>query len=314
MTLDRLLLGAHTSIAGGYAQAVDRALAAGFTAMQIFVKNNHQWFPRPQPDSSFTSFTHHPRLTELGPIVAHAGYLINPAAPEGQNREHSIRALETELELAEKLSLPLIVIHPGAHVGQGEREGLSQIIRALDTVVAATPKIRCRIALETTAGQGTTIGHSFGHIAEILEKVKKPDRFAVCVDTAHLLAAGYDISNAAGYEKVFSDFDKIIGLKWLALLHLNDSKVPLGSHKDRHEHIGRGHIGLAGFRCIMNDTRFAHIPKILETPKGKEMLEDIENIRKLTGLIKKPKSEPREDKRCKRKGRGAKRENGGRAS
>lgn len=279
------LLGAHTSTAGGTDKAIDRALAVGCTAMQIFVKNNMQWFATPFAEKEIRAFLDHPRLGELGSVFAHSGYLINLAATAADNHEKSARSLREELVRADQLRLPFLVLHPGAHLGAGIEAGLQKVVATIDKILAEIPKVKTRIALETTAGQGSTLGHTFEQLEHILKNAREPERLCVCMDTAHVFAAGYDISTSAGAKKVFADFDKSIGFERLAALHLNDSKVPLNSLVDRHEHIGKGKIGIEAFRFIMNKPQFAKIPKVLETPKGKEMAEDVVNMEMLRSLI-----------------------------
>ncbi|XHR28843.1 MAG: deoxyribonuclease IV [Chthoniobacteraceae bacterium] len=273
------LIGAHMSISGGAALAIDRALSVEATAMQIFVKNNMQWFaPGPFSDDEVSAFTQHPRRGELRSIFGHSGYLINLAAANPDFAEKSRRALREELLRADQLGLPFLVLHPGAHMGEGEAVGLAKIVAGLDEVFAAIPKVKTKVALETTAGQGTSIGHTFEELAWIIAHCKTPERLCVCLDTAHVFAAGYDISTQAGARETFEKFDQVIGLQRLVAVHCNDSKVALGSHVDRHEHLGKGKIGLAPFQFLMQDPRFAAIPKVLETPKGKEMAEDRVNL------------------------------------
>ena len=273
-----LLLGAHMSVAGGPSKAIDRALSIGCTAMQIFVKNNMQWFAAPFADSELREFTGHPRRGELRSVFGHSGYMINLAAVNTDFHAKSLRALSEELVRADQLGLPFLVLHPGAHMGAGEEAGLTQITASLDTVLSALPEVKTRVALETTAGQGSSLGHRFEQLAWIFEHSLNPDRLCVCVDTAHLFAAGYDISTEAGARETFEYFDRTIGLHRLVAIHCNDSKTALNSRVDRHDHIGKGKIGLAPFRFIMHDPRFAAVPKVLETPKGKEMTEDVENL------------------------------------
>lgn len=282
--MKNLLLGAHVSIAGGFDLAIDRALSAGCEAMQIFVKNNRQWFAPLLTSEMYRSFLEHPKRSQLKSIFAHSSYLINLGA-QGEVRQKSIRALTEEIQRADQLQLPFIVLHPGAHVGVGVEKGLRQIIQALDEVIDATREAKTCISLETTAGQGTTLGHQFEHLAEIFEKVKNPKRFNVCVDTAHVFAAGYPIHEEKGYLKTFQQFDQLIGLKKIAAFHLNDSKTALGSKVDRHEHIGKGHIGLKTFTWLLNDKRFLKIPKVLETPKSDDLHEDRENLQVLRQLL-----------------------------
>jgi len=280
------LLGAHVSIAGGVDKTIDRALTIGATAMQIFVKNNMQWFAAgPFAPGEVRAFHEHPERARLRCVFGHSGYMINLAAANADFLEKSRRALREELLRADQLGLPFLVLHPGAHMGVGTAGGLALVIASLDTVFAEIPQVKTRVALENTAGQGSCLGCEFAHLAAILEHVREPGRLCVCLDTAHLFASGYDISTAAGAEKIFREFDRVVGRKHLVALHLNDSKTALGSRVDRHEHIGQGRIGLEAFRYIMTAPRFAKIPKVLETPKGKEMKEDIENLARLRGLV-----------------------------
>jgi deoxyribonuclease-4 len=280
------LLGAHVSIAGGVDKAIDRALTIGATAMQIFVKNNMQWFAAaPFADAELRAFHEHPARASLGSVFGHSGYMINLAAANPEFLAKSRRALREELLRADQLRLPFLVLHPGAHMGAGIEAGLAKVIASLDTVFAEIPEVKTRVALENTAGQGTCLGADFAHLAAILQGARQSERLCVCLDTAHMFAAGYDISTAAGAAKVFHEFDRVVGRKHLAALHLNDSKTALGSRVDRHEHIGKGRIGIEGFRYIMTDLRLAEIPKVLETPKGKAMSEDIENLAVLRSLV-----------------------------
>jgi deoxyribonuclease IV len=279
-----LLLGAHMSIGGGVQRAIERARSIECTAMQIFVKNNMQWFARPLQREEIRAFLEHAQRWELAAVFAHANYLINLAATNPEFHANSIRALSEELTRADQLGLPFLVLHPGAHLGAGEAAGLEKIVTSIDQVFARIPKVKTRLALETTAGQGSCLGHTFEHLAEIMARVREPERLCVCLDTAHVFAAGFDLTTAAGTRKMFREFDRTIGLQHLAALHLNDSKTDRGSRVDRHEHIGKGKIGLEAFRVIMRDRRFRKIPKVLETPKGKELREDVENMKTLRAL------------------------------
>jgi deoxyribonuclease-4 len=287
-TLDmtkRLLLGAHMSIGGGAHMAIERGCSIRCTAIQMFVKNNMQWFARPLTRDEILAFVKHRQRGDLLSIFAHANYLINLAATNPQFLSNSLRALSEELTRADQLELPFLVLHPGAHVGAGEEAGLKKIAGSIDKVFRRIPKVKTRIALETTAGQGSCLGHTFEQIAYIIDHVRDPERLCVCLDTAHVFAAGYDIGSESAVKKAFRQFDRVIGLDRLAAIHLNDSKTGRGSRVDRHEHIGKGKIGLEAFRFIMNDSRFRKIPKVLETPKGKELREDVENMKTLRGLL-----------------------------
>jgi len=264
--------------------AIQRARSIGCTTMQIFVKNNMQWFAQPLTSREIGAFLKHAQRHELLSIFAHANYLINLAATNPQFHANSLRSLSEELIRADQLKLPFLVLHPGAHLGAGEEAGLEKIIESIDAVLSGIPKIKTRIALETTAGQGSALGNKFEHLAYIISRVRRPERLCVCLDTAHIFAAGYDISNESAIRKTFREFDHIIGRDRLVALHVNDSKTPRGSRVDRHEHIGRGKIGLEAFRFIMRDGRFSKIPKVLETPKGKDLGEDVDNLKSLRAL------------------------------
>jgi deoxyribonuclease IV len=280
----KILLGAHMSIRGGPSMAIERARSIGCTAMQIFVKNNMQWFARPLSREEIRAFIDHVQRDELLSVFGHANYLINLAATNPQFHANSVRALAEELIRANQLELPFLVLHPGAHLGAGEEAGLKKIVDSIDEVFRKIPKVRTKIALEITAGQGSCIGHRFEHLALIIAKVREPNRLRVCLDTAHLFAAGYDISNESGVKKTFREFDRIIGRDRLIAIHLNDSKTSRGSRVDRHEHIGKGRIGLDAFRFIMRSPRFRNIPKVLETPKGENLAEDVVNLKTLRSL------------------------------
>src|SRR6478672_1846846 len=214
-----ILLGAHMSIGGGVHMAIERACSINCTAMQIFVKNNMQWFARPFVKEEIRAFLDHAQRAELASVFAHANYLINLAATNPQFHANSLRALSEELTRADQLGLPFIVMHPGAHLGAGEGAGLEKISQSIDEVFARVPKVKTRIALETTAGQGTSLGHTFQHLADIIDQVRAPERLCVCLDTAHVFAAGHDLTNEQGTRRMFREFDRIIGLKNLVALH-----------------------------------------------------------------------------------------------
>ncbi len=273
------------SIGGGVHMAIQRARSIGCTTMQIFVKNNMQWLARPLTRREIGAFLNHSQRHELLSIFAHANYLINLAATNPQFHANSLRSLSEELIRADQLKLPFLVLHPGAHLGAGEEAGLEKIIESIDHVFSRIPKIKTRIALETTAGQGSCLGSKFEHLAYIISRVREPERLCVCLDTAHIFAAGYDIGSESAVRKTFREFDRVILRDRLVAIHVNDSKTARGSRVDRHEHIGRGKIGLEAFRIIMRDHRFRKIPKVLETPKGKDLREDVENLKTLRGLI-----------------------------
>src|SRR3984893_18091239 len=206
-----ILLGAHMSIGGGVHRAIERGRSIDCTAMQIFVKNNMQWFARPLLPEEISAFLEHPQRNELSAAFAHANYLINLAATNPQFHANSLRALSEELVRADQLDLPFLVLHPGAHLGAGEEAGLARIIRSIDQVLAGLPKIKTKIALETTAGQGSCLGHRFEHLAHIIANVREPERLCVCLDTAHVFAAGYELATEILTRKMFAEFDRIVG-------------------------------------------------------------------------------------------------------
>jgi len=280
----QIVLGAHMSIRGGVSMAIERARSIRCTAMQMFVKNNMQWFARPLTSEEIRAFLNHVQRGELLSVFAHANYLINLAATNPQFHANSIRALAEELVRADQLELPFLVLHPGAHLGAGEEAGLKKIVDSVDELFRKIPKVKTKIALEFTASQGSCIGHRFEHLAHIIANVREPERLRVCLDTAHLFAAGYDIGSESGVRKTFHQFDRVIGRDRLVAIHVNDSKTGRGSRVDRHDHIGKGRIGLHAFRFIMRSPRFSKIPKVLETPKGKDLAEDVMNLKTLRGL------------------------------
>lgn len=279
------LLGAHTSISGGVSKSVPLAEKLGFTAMQIFTKNNNRWNAKPLDDTEIKKFKELLSNSNIEFVVSHDSYLINLCAKDENNLEKSRNAFVDELERCELLGIPHLNFHPGAHGGQGEDDGIKMIAESLNLAHEKTKGFHVSSMLELTAGQGTNLGYRFDHIARIIELVDEKDRMTACIDTAHIFAAGYNIKDDSEYAKVIKEFDDVIGLDRLKCFHMNDSKKDLGSRVDRHENIGKGFIGLEGFKNIMNDSRLTHIPKILETPKGKEQLEDIENLNVLKNLI-----------------------------
>jgi len=260
-------LGAHLSIAGGLPRAVDRAEASGCQALQIFTKSAGQWRGRELPPGEIALFKRRVRQTGIRPVVAHNSYLINLAAADLALRAQSVAALGDELDRAEALGLDGLVMHPGSFTSGTERDGLRLIAEGLDAVLGSRSDGKTRLLLEHTAGQGTNLGHRFEHLAEIIGRLNGSRRIGVCLDTCHLIASGYDIVSESGYDETFRQFGKIVGFSRLKVFHFNDSKKPCGSRVDRHEHIGKGCLGLAPFRRILNDPRFARLPMLLETPK-----------------------------------------------
>jgi len=282
-----LLLGAHNSIAGGVDKAIDLADKLGFTAMQIFTKNNNRWFQKPLAEKEIESFKSKLEKSILEFVVSHDSYLINLCAKDRSILKKSREAFLDEVGRCNLLGIKYLNFHPGSHLGNGEDFGIKLIAESINIVHDKTKDFKVSSMLEATAGQGTALGYRFEQLAKIIELVEDKKRMSVCIDTAHIFAAGYDIKNPSNYKKVIKDFDEIIGLNRLKCIHANDSKKELGSRVDRHEHIGKGFIGKEGFANIMNDKKLEKVPKILETPKGKEHLEDVENIKILKSLIKK---------------------------
>ncbi len=260
-------LGVHMSVAGGLPRAIDRAVATGCDAIQIFTTASNRWKPRPLSDSEVQQFRDQARRADVRPIMAHASYLINLAAPDATLRRRSIEALIEELRRAEALGLIGVVLHPGAYTTSSEEAGLSRIAEGIGDAFAAHDSGSAQLLLEHTAGQGTVLGHRFEHLATTIAALDGSARLGVCLDTCHLVAAGYDIITPAGYAAVFEEFDRIVGLDRLKAFHLNDSRKPLGSRLDRHEHIGDGYIGTEPFRRLLQDDRFRDLPMVLETAK-----------------------------------------------
>jgi deoxyribonuclease-4 len=260
--------GAHLSVAGGLENAFDAGRRTGCDCLQIFVKNQRQWSAKPLTDEQISAYKAAERRTGLSPVVAHASYLLNLASPLAANRKRSSLALIDELTRCEALGVSGLVLHPGAHMGDGVDEGIRRIAESIGQVHKATPGFAVRILLETTAGQGSAIGHEISHLGRIIDAVKQPERLMVCLDTCHLFAAGYDLRDEDAYGRMVDELAECIGLQRIACIHTNDSKMPCGSRVDRHEHITKGEIGKKGFANLLNDPRLAHAPRILETPKG----------------------------------------------
>lgn len=260
-------LGAHLSISGGLPRAVDRAEASGCEALQIFTKSAGQWRARELPPEEIALFRRRVRQTRIRPVLAHNSYLINLAAADPVLRRRSVESLRDELDRAESLGLDGLVMHPGSYTAGTEAGGLRLIAEGLAEILGSRPDMKTRILLEQTAGQGTNLGHRFEHLAAIIDMLGGSPRIGVCLDTCHLLTAGYDICSENGYEDTFRQFGKIVGFARLRAFHFNDSKKPCASRVDRHEHIGKGCLGLGPFRRIVNDPRFAKLPMLIETPK-----------------------------------------------
>ncbi len=286
-----LRLGAHESVAGGLHRAFERGERAGCEALQIWVKNGRQWRASPLMDEDIQAFAAARKAASIAPVVAHAAYIINIASPDPDLRRRSVEGLLLEVERCEALGVPYVVLHPGAHTGAGEATGLRNIVASLDAVHAAAPGYGVKILLETMAGQGTKLGYTFEQLAYVLAETAAGERLGICLDTCHVFTAGYELRTEAGYAETVAAFEERIGLSRLHALHLNDSRYPFGSHKDRHAHIGEGELGEAGFRHLLNDPRLDGLPGLLETPKSEDLHEDIENLARLRALIAAPTTE-----------------------
>lgn len=282
------ILGAHMSIAGGYYKAVNAAKESLCDCVQIFTKNNNQWRAKTITDDDVARFQAALSETGITDPLSHASYLINLGSPKDELWKKSIDAFVIELDRAAQLGVPYVVLHPGAFTTSSEEAGLQRIVSALDEVHSQTDG-RANCLLETTAGQGSNLGWKFEQLATIIEGVQDPDRLGVCFDTCHVFAAGYPMDTEKKYQSTMSQLNKTVGLKKVKAFHLNDSKREFGSRKDRHEHIGRGEMGLAPFRFLLNDPRFKKVPMYLETEKGTEDGIDLDviNLKRLRRLIRK---------------------------
>ena len=272
-------------ISGGVCEALTRGQTVGCECIQIFTKSARQWASRPYSTEEVALFRKRQAETAIRIVVAHDSYLFNLGAPGKRLRNRSIRGFIDELERCELLGIPYLIAHPGSHVGSGEDAGIKTIARSIDEVYTACAGYQATVALELTAGQGTNLGYSFRQMRQIFDSVKHNDRLRLCFDTEHAFAAGYDLRTDEGYERTFDELKEHIGLERLAAFHLNDSKKPFNSRVDRHEHIGKGHLGLEAFRRLLNDSRFAGLPMCLETPKGPDLKEDVENLTTLRQLF-----------------------------
>lgn len=278
-------LGAHMSISGGIHLAPGRGVEVGCGVIQVFTQNSNQWRGKLVSDSDAILFREKWLESGLHEVVSHDIYLVNLASAPGEVREKSLAAFREEMERCSRLGIGKIVMHPGAHLGEGEDVGIKRICEAFDRLIEQVPDYTGKILLETTAGQGTNVGYRFEQLRAIMDGTSYPERFAVCYDTCHTFAAGYDITTPEGYKKIFEEFDRTIGLDRLHCFHVNDSKKGLNSRVDRHEHIGHGAMGLEGFRQLVNDPRFSLVPKVLETPKGDNNEMDEINLKTLRGLV-----------------------------
>ena len=288
--------GAHMSVAGGLPRAVERAVAHRCDALQIFAKNASQWRGRVIPPPEIREFRAKVRAARIGPVVSHASYLINLATTMPALRQQSLEAMGDELDRAEALGLFGVVLHPGCYTAGNEADGLELIAEGLLELLRARRRGHTMVLLEHTAGQGTALGATFEQLASIIAKMNGHRRVGVCLDTCHLLASGYDLCSPEGYASTFTQFGQLVGFDRLKVFHMNDSKKPLGSRVDRHEHIGQGCLGLEPFRRIVNDRRFRGLPMLLETPKEEgrsaSRIEidrlDERNLETLRGLLERP--------------------------
>jgi len=279
-------LGAHMSIAGGMPTAVERARSVDATALQVFVKSSNQWAARPFAPGEAEAFRRAIREAALERhTIAHASYLLNLASPDEALWAKSVSALGVELARCAELGIPWLVVHPGSHVGSGVEAGVARVAEGLKRVLDPESSPAAGVLLENTAGQGNTLGGRFEELDEILGRASLADRVGVCFDTCHALAFGHDLRGAEAYGKTMKALDAAVGLGRVRAFHLNDSKGGLGSRLDRHEHIGRGAIGLEAFRLILTDARFADLPMVLETEKGDDLAEDRMNLGVLRSLM-----------------------------
>lgn len=272
------------SISGGVHLSLERGRSIGCNAVQLFVKSSNQWKAKPLSPEDIGLFREKSREYSPGSIMAHTSYLINIASPDRELLEKSKAALLVEVERSETLGIPWLVLHPGSHRGSGEEAGIKSIAKSLNQLFKRTAGYTNSILLETTAGQGNTIGHTFEQLAAIMEQIVDKERIGICFDTCHTFAACYDLTTQKSYNSIFKSFDEILGIDNLKAFHLNDSLGALCSRKDRHAGIGKGEMGIEPFRFLMNDSRFSNIPMVLETPKGPDLKEDVENLALLRSL------------------------------
>jgi deoxyribonuclease IV len=281
----RPLLGAHMSIAGHVGEALKRGKSIGCECIQIFTKSSRQWAAKPLSAGDIATFKRNQAQTGIKSVIAHDSYLLNLGAPDQALRKKSVAGFIDEINRCEALGIPFLIAHPGAHVGSGEKQGIKTIAKSINEAHTACQGYSTKVALEITAGQGTVLGSSFTQMGRIFDAVKANERLRLCFDTEHAFAAGYDLRTDEGYDRTFAELDERVGLKRLVAFHLNDSLKPFNSHVDRHEHIGRGQLGLAAFRRLLNDRRFAGVPMCLETEKSEDLHEDIENLATLRALF-----------------------------
>ena len=277
-------IGGHMSAAGGPHKAIERGEKIGCTAIQLFTRNPTQWKSPGLIDPKIRRFREALEASPIEHIISHDSYLINLATPDRELRNRSIEAFVDEIDRADALEIPVIVTHPGAHMGTGEDAGLAAVVESINHIVNIRPGSTVKIALETTAGQGTTLGARFEHLAYVLDRAEERKRLCTCFDTCHVHAAGYDLTTDEASERTWGEFDRIVGIDTLAAVHMNDSKVAIGKQVDRHEHIGQGRLGLTPFKWILTSMRMVSIPKIVETPQAETMhAENVACLRRLAG-------------------------------
>jgi deoxyribonuclease-4 len=273
------------SIAGGVAESIGRGKSIGCDCIQIFTKSSRQWKSKPYTEEEVAAFKRNLRESDIACVIAHDSYLVNLGAPDEALRKKSIAGFIDELERCEALGVPWLVAHPGSHVGSGEDAGIATIAKSIDEAHKACSGFEVKVALEITAGQGSNLGCSFPQMARIFNAVKENDRLRLCFDTEHAFASGYDISSEEGYQRTFTELDQHIGIKRIVAFHLNDSLKPFNSRVDRHEHIGKGHLGTKTFERLLHDARFFGIPMCLETEPGPEMKDIAADLVTLKGLL-----------------------------
>lgn len=280
-----MLLGAHMSIKGGLHVAIERAKSIGCTALQLFTANARSWTTKPLSEDEVAKFREMAQDFGKSAIISHDGYLINLASPKEDIWEKSKKSFAQEIKRCDILGIELLVMHPGAGLDSPRDVAISKVATSFNSIFKENPDAKVKVLIENTAGQGSALGYKFQEIADIINQLDEPERFGVCLDTCHSFAAGYDLSNKKGYDKILKEFDDLIGVEKLMAFHLNDAKKELGSRVDRHEQIGKGELGLEAFRLLLNDSRFKKIPMSLETPKGEDLAEDIENLKILRSLV-----------------------------
>jgi deoxyribonuclease-4 len=277
--------GAHTSIAGGLHLALERATILGCDSVQIFLRNNLRWRARARTPEELDQFRETLAASELEPVVAHAIYLINLASPEEEVRAQSIEAFAEELARCHEAGIPYLVLHPGSHKGEGLEEGIARIARTISAAYDAHPEYEVMTLLENTAGQGNVIGKSFEELSQIAAQLEDPAHVGYCFDTAHALAAGYELRTSAGYHETFAQLERVLGLDKLHCFHVNDSRYDLNEEADEHRNVGEGYLGIEAFRMLVNDPRFAELPMILETPTEDDMSGYEADLKLLRSLV-----------------------------